>query len=334
MDTPGAWVYPGPPADGAQAAYRARGLGGWGHLRVQYLTLVADGTLERLDEATYGENGYSPANAADVRAHARAAWVTVAAQHAAAAVLLAPTAEGHVLREAARATIVSLVNACDFCGAELDVEGAWRFTPGQFDAYVAWSDALAADLHAAGRLLAVTVPPVPPDHRVWRNAAWGAGHSCDYVTVMAYDAQYDTPGSGIAPLAFVRRVVGELAQALGPDAARAKLVAGLPAYAYSCRAARTHNDDDGDDMDVRVLTVRQALAQAADGDPRRLATAPLDAASAETVLHHHSGRVFFLSTPASVQAKTRAAYEAGARRFCYWHLGGDNPVPGTDARLP
>ena len=325
-----AWIYPGPPADDAQQVYRARGRRGWPSLRVQYFLLSSEGVLQRMDEDEYGTNGYSPANAADVRAHARAAWITVAGEHTGAAAMLAPTPEGRQRAAQALAAIRDLVVACDFDGAELDIEGAWQFSADEFAAYVRWSAALGDALHAAGRRLIVTVPPSRPRH--WTNAAFGDAHPCDYVTVMAYDYQYDCPGRAIAPFHFVRRVVGWLREDLGPAAADRKLVVGLPAYSYSCRDLAPAQLEAGEPADVKVLTYAQALRDGAGGDPQAIAAAPADPESGERVLRRN-GRVFFVSTAASLDAKRRVAEEAGARRFCVWHLGGGNPWFTRDAAL-
>ena len=126
--------------------------------------------------------------------------------------------------------------AADFDGVDLDYEnfayvdgrGTWKTTR---PAWVAFVEQLGTELHAQGRTLTVSIPPVYDDERSTTSGYWVYDHGAispfvDWIRIMAYDYSVGEPGP-IAPLAFVRRSI-DGALAVGAD--REKLVLGLPIY--------------------------------------------------------------------------------------------------------
>ncbi len=97
--------------------------------------------------------------------------------------------------------------------------------------WVAFIDELAAGLHADGRTLAVSIPPVYDAGTTSTSGFWvydyGAiAEHVDRIRIMAYDFSVNEPGP-IAPLDFVRRAIDGAIEATG---APHKLVLGIPAY--------------------------------------------------------------------------------------------------------
>ncbi len=97
--------------------------------------------------------------------------------------------------------------------------------------WVAFIEELAAALHADGRSLTVSIPPVYDAGQTSQSGYWvydyGAiVHHVDRIRIMAYDYSVAEPGP-IAPIAWVESTITGAIEATGsPD----KLVLGLPAY--------------------------------------------------------------------------------------------------------
>ena len=130
--------------------------------------------------------------------------------------------------------IVDLVMARGFDGIDLDYEG-FAFTDGRESwattrpVWVAFVTELAAALHANGKLLSVTIPPVwiaggaVTGYTVYDPAAIGA--VADRVRLMAYDFSVDSPGP-ISPMSWIAQVIAYN----DPVVPNAKLQLGVPAY--------------------------------------------------------------------------------------------------------
>jgi spore germination protein YaaH len=90
---------------------------------------------------------------------------------------------------------------------------------------------LAAGLHADGRTLTVSIPPVYDDERTADSGFWVYDHGAiaahvDRIRIMAYDFSVGEAGP-IAPLHFVESAIEGVIEATD---APEKLVLGLPAY--------------------------------------------------------------------------------------------------------
>ena len=93
---------------------------------------------------------------------------------------------------------------------------------------------LAERLHADGRTLTVSVPPVYDDGQTDASGYWVYDYRAitplvDRVRVLAYDYSITDPGA-IAPLPWVQQAIDGTAKASGDPS---KLVLGLPLYGYN-----------------------------------------------------------------------------------------------------
>lgn len=97
--------------------------------------------------------------------------------------------------------------------------------------WVSFVEELAAALHADGRTLTVSIPPVydagqTPESGYWVYDYGAIAEHVDRIRMMVYDYSVGTPGP-IAPVDWVESaIVGAIEAAGSPD----KLVLGLPAY--------------------------------------------------------------------------------------------------------
>jgi spore germination protein YaaH len=99
---------------------------------------------------------------------------------------------------------------------------------------VAFVAELAERLHAQGRTLTVSIPPVYDEGRTADSGYWVYDHGAiaehvDRIRIMAYDFSTSSPGP-IAPLDWVRRAIDGTVAATGDPG---KLVLGIPLYGYN-----------------------------------------------------------------------------------------------------
>jgi spore germination protein YaaH len=126
-----------------------------------------------------------------------------------------------------------------YAGLDLDYESfafqddrsTWATTR---PAWVAFVGELAQRLHADGRTLTVSIPPVYDDGQTDVSGYWVYDYRAitplvDRVRVLAYDYSTADPGP-IAPLPWVQQIVDGTAKASGDPS---KLVLGLPLYGYN-----------------------------------------------------------------------------------------------------
>ncbi len=134
-------------------------------------------------------------------------------------------------------TIVRFANDGDYDGIDLDYEkfafsdsrDTWATTRPNWVAFVG---ELATALHAAGKTLTVSVPPVYDDGQTSDSGYWvydyaAMGRVVDHIRIMAYDYSTSSPGP-IAPLEWVTDLV-KAAKDLVPAE---KLILGVPVYGY------------------------------------------------------------------------------------------------------
>lgn len=121
-------------------------------------------------------------------------------------------------------------------GIDLDYEGfafadpysTWETTRPNWVAFV---EELAAALHAEGKLLTVTIPPVYDDDRTPDSGKWvydprAVAEVADAVRFMAYDYSTSSPGP-IAPTKWVRKLLKAAKQLIDDDS---KIILGIPLY--------------------------------------------------------------------------------------------------------
>ncbi len=126
-----------------------------------------------------------------------------------------------------------------FDGIDLDYEG-FAFTDGSSSwtttrpNWVAFVNQLGAELHARGKLLTVTIPPVGGVANYWVYAQDQIAGAADRIRLMVYDYSVTSPGP-IAPMTWVNQVVTYSSSVVPPS----KLQLGVPAYG---RYWRVQND--------------------------------------------------------------------------------------------
>ncbi len=137
--------------------------------------------------------------------------------------------------------IVDFAADGDFAGIDLDYEQfafadgreSWATTRPNWVAFVA---ELAERLHADGRTLTVSVPPVYDARRTRQSGYWVYDYGAiaplvDSIRVMAYDySNASTDAGPIAPLEWVNRIIAGTTAAAGDPS---KLVLGVPLYGYN-----------------------------------------------------------------------------------------------------
>jgi HAD superfamily hydrolase (TIGR01509 family) len=147
--------------------------------------------------------------------------------------------------------IVAFAAEHDFQGIDVNYEN-FAFNDGRDTwattrpVWVTFIEELAARLHADGRLLTVSVPPVYDDEQTDDSGYWVYDYGSiaphvDAIRVMAYDYSVSEPGP-IAPLDWVEELIaGSTEAAGGPD----KLVLGIPLYGRNWVIATSGECPDG-----------------------------------------------------------------------------------------
>lgn len=163
--------------------------------------------------------------------------------------------------------ITDLVVSRNFDGIDLDYEG-FAFDDGRstWDAtrpnWAAFVNELAAALHARGRMLSITVPPI-----------WAAGTqgytvyawpeiigSIDRLRLMVYDWSVSRPGP-ISPMLWVNDVLAYAASV--PGMQMSKLQIGVPTYGRSWATVVSGTCPANADLTTRSVQMRNAPALAA-----------------------------------------------------------------------
>jgi spore germination protein YaaH len=138
-------------------------------------------------------------------------------------------------------TVAAFAADGDYHGIDLDYEqfafaddrDTWAATRPNWVAFV---DELAQRLHADGRTLTVSIPPVYDGEQSGDSGYWVYDYAAitplvDTIRVMAYDySNADTEAGEVAPLDWVDRVIAGTAEASRDPT---KLVLGVPLYGYN-----------------------------------------------------------------------------------------------------
>ncbi len=147
--------------------------------------------------------------------------------------------------------IVAFAAEHDFQGIDVNYEN-FAFNDGRDTwattrpVWVTFIDELSARLHADGRLLTVSVPPVYDDGQTDDSGYWVYDYGSiaphvDAIRVMAYDYSVSEPGP-IAPLDWVEELIAGSSDAAG---GRDKLVLGIPMYGRNWVIATSGECPDG-----------------------------------------------------------------------------------------
>ncbi|MBA3288996.1 MAG: hypothetical protein H0U21_13445, partial [Acidimicrobiia bacterium] len=174
-------------------------------------------------------------------------------------------------------TLMDFATDRDLAGVDLDYE-KFAFEDGRDSwattrpAWVAFVGELAARLHADGRTLTVSIPPVfdggfTDDSGYWVYDYAAITPLVDSIRVMAYDYRNAASEPGpVAPLEWVERVIAGTAAASGDPS---KLVLGVPLYGYNWPTSVAGECPEELNEGVTTVTNRtvDALAARRDGTP-------------------------------------------------------------------
>ncbi|MER8047552.1 glycosyl hydrolase family 18 protein [Streptomyces sp. NPDC094032] len=228
------WLYPGPAGSttcSAKAEYHD-GRVKQGALKPEYYGINAKGDAFRMDASRrdYACNGYSTANANDVKAWSAQQYVTVSLADLASERRLTSS---RTKRAAAVDTLSTFAKNIGFTGVDVDFENYWDWSATDHANFMTFVRELAAGLHAKGLRLQVEGPP-DIDTAFHYGDVLAAG--ADEVVMMAYDLQYQSPVGdtciAFAPYQWATDLIeGALAEI--PQDQRHRFVAGLPSEAYT-----------------------------------------------------------------------------------------------------
>jgi spore germination protein YaaH len=237
--------------------------------------------------------------------------------------------------------IVNLVLARGYDGIDLDYEtfafsdgqSSWAATKPNWTAFV---KELGAALHAQGKLLSVTTPPMSGTTGGYWVYDWaGIVDSVDLLRIMAYDYSVGSPGP-IAPLWWVEKVATN-AVAIAP---KDKIQLGIPVYGRNWFVAKTGKcpvDQDINDSNYSMTSGSALSSLAKDGVAPGQITR--DSASGEQSVSYsitYKGlnskgemtectvsRKAFFADATSVADRVKVARSAGLAGAALWTIGGE-----------
>jgi spore germination protein YaaH len=311
-----AWIYPGStgePTCGAVGEYRDGRLKN-GVLKPEYWDVDSDGTLALQTTADVPCNGYSAANAADVKAHSAQQYTTVSAMDRAT---VAALVDNPARRSAAVGQLTSLVKRIGFTGVDIDFEDFWNWSAADESGYETFLAELARSLHSAGLKLQVDGPAELQDGDSPFNFAKVVKAGVDQLVIMDYGRQFNTEGAthcwAIAPDSWVRDVV-RYAQSQVPD--KDELVIGLPSYGYiapdPCDTGKVQDS-------VPMSTMSKQPGYSTDPATVR---ARRDSGSGEVRWSDH-GMFYDYTDQAGMDAKLALLESLGVTHVSVWVLGGN-----------
>lgn len=292
-----AWIYPGAPACNASKEYAD---GRADVLKPEYFTVQSNGSLRQMTASADGCNGYSAANAADVKAHSREQYATVSAGYANMRTLLASAS----LQSAALKTLTDFAISSGFTGIELDWEGFGQWTAADYTNYKKFVNDLQASLRAKGKKLMIDAPAIPDSKfQSYFQFKYEDFKNVDHVVVMAYDYQYDYgAGTSVAPSDWMKQVVNWAKARIPAE----RLVIGIPAYGYH-GATGSYN--------ITIDTYEQSSKLPG------FANRKVNSEGEETWT---SGGIFYLVQTEQSLARRKALVESlGIKSVSVWHLGGN-----------
>jgi len=242
--------------------------------------------------------------------------------------------------------IVNLVLTNGYDGIDLDYE-AFAFTDGSSSwaatrpNWVAFVADLADALHAEGKLLAVTVPPMYDADYDSSSGYWvydyaAMGKHADLLRIMAYDYSVGSPGP-IAPLSWVQKVAAFAPTQLPGS----KVQLGIPVYGRNWFTGKTGKCPVGQEIKDSnySMTAGNALTSLA-GDGVSPDQISRDAASGELTVSYSIvyrglnakgdktectvNRRAFFADDKSVADRVRVARSAGLAGAALWTIGGES----------
>ncbi|MEU4929495.1 glycosyl hydrolase family 18 protein [Streptomyces yokosukanensis] len=311
-----AWIYPGSPGEptcDAVREYRDGRLKN-GVLKPEYWDVKSNGTLALQTSDLVPCNGYSAANASDVKAHSAEQYTTVSAMDRAT---VAALVNSPARRAAAVEQLTALVKRTGFTGVDIDFEDFWSWSAAEEKGYETFLAQLARSLHADGRKLQVDGPAELQDGDSPFSFAKVIKTGVDQLVIMDYGRQFNTDGAehcwAIAPDKWVRDVV-RYAQSQVPD--KDKLVIGLPSYGY---IAPDPCDTNKVQDTVPLSTISKQPGYSTDPAVVRSRREP----GSHEVRWTRGGRIYDYTDRAGMDAKLSFFKGLGVTHVSVWALGGN-----------
>lgn len=258
--------------------------------------------------------------------------------HEMAAILADPATRSLHVR-----TILQFAIEGGFDGIDLDYEN-FAFNDGKETwastrpMWVVFLTELGVGLHAAGKTLTVSVPPVydslqTDDSGYWVYDFAAMGKIVDHIRIMAYDFSTAAPGP-IAPLDWVTKLV-KATRALAPAD---RLVLGVPVYGYDWPVAVTGICPTADKPHRKNLSTKSALELAA----KKGVVAVWDVVHAERTFSYSEqlsgvdaagaamtctvNRTVWFADAQAVFERARVAHRQDLSGISLWSLGSDDPT--------
>ncbi|MEV5504881.1 glycosyl hydrolase family 18 protein [Streptomyces orinoci] len=313
-----AWVHPGSAGDpvcSAPAEYRDGRLRK-GTLKAEYWEVDLHGELALQSAGELPCNGFSEANAAEVKRNSAYQYTTVSAMdHGAVAALVNDPAR----RTRAAGRLTDLAKRIGFTGVDIDFEDFWSWSARDERGFEAFLAELARGLHSAGLRLQVDAPAQLHDGDSPFSFKGALGAGADQLVVMAYGRVFASSGDerclAIAPDDWVRDAV-RYARSQVPDPER--LVIGLPSYGVSapdpCDPKRVQ-----DSQPLTVTRRRPGYSEDPEVIRRRR-----DPGSGE-VRWVDQGTLYDYADQTTMDARLALLTRLGVRHVSVWVLGGGNP---------
>ncbi len=305
-----AWIYPGAPACKAASEYSGRNIA---VLKPEYFTVGSDGAIVLRTVETDGCNGYSSANAADIKLNSQEQYVTVSSGRANMQKMVSST----ILRSSAIKTLTTFVQQEGFTGIELDFEGYGQWSATDYQNYKYFVNELGEALHAQGKKLMIDGPAIgtatEQNYYDWKYEDFAA-LPVDYILVMAYDYQYDYgAGSAISPNQWVQNIVQWTKAKIADDS---KIIIGIPSYGY-------HGQTGGYTINIDTQTQSSSF--------NGFALAQRDPASHE-MMWEQSGISYRYMDSEGLNKKRELIESLGIQNISVWHLGGNDWFSGKSER--
>lgn len=302
------WVYPGDPA--CNTFNELQQFENIDQLKPEFATITDEGLVNILTTEIAGCNALSDQNVEFYKSISDTQFITVSSSGIGLSNLLA-TRES---RQAGIDELMSLLDQTQMTGIELDFEGFGKWTVEDYIGYLDFVTVLGNTLHSQGKELMIDAPAIY-NQRIQDAFKFKYADldnlPIDYITIMAYDYQYDFGGG--APITeddFLRDSISWAKQEISNHE---RLIIGLPSYGYG--ATR------GEYSDIQIYTFDQLVERFGQD---RLSQAERMPNSQELVFDD-GGMVYVFQDAASISHKTKLVNELGINRISIWHLGG-NPI--------
>jgi spore germination protein YaaH len=234
--------------------------------------------------------------------------------------------------------IVDFAEQGEFDGIDIDYEqfafsdgrGTWNATRPNWVSFV---EDLGDALHAAGRTLTVSIPPIYDDQRSESSGFWVYDHGViadhvDRIRIMAYDYSVNEPGP-IAPLDFVARAI-DGALAVGVD--EEQLVLGIPIYGRNWPTGVSGDCPEGTELEETTSVNARTIDDLLD---RRSATPEFDPITGESSFEYDiefsddattcvQSRVVNYVDPTGARLRMEMARDRGLGGAALWAFGFDD----------